>query len=49
MVSGLQHGIKYLFYKDKRLVKIRQWNWKDNIRLYAKRYIDRELNARKEE
>lgn len=32
---------------DKWLVKMRHWNWKNDIRLYAKRYIDRELNARK--
>jgi hypothetical protein len=49
MVSGLQHGVKYLFYKDKHLVKMRHWNWKDDIRLYAQRYIDQELNARQEE
>jgi len=47
MVSGQQHGVKYLFYKYKHLVKMRHWNWKDDIRLYAKRYIDQELNTTK--
>ena len=49
MVSELKHGVTYFFYKDKHLVKMRYWIWKDDISLYAKRYIDRELNARKEE
>ena len=49
MLSGLTKGLTYFFYKDGKLVKMRKWNWKQDIRLYAKRYIDNELSARKEE
>jgi len=49
MLSGLGKGLTYFFYKERKLVKMRRWNWKQDIRLYAKRYIDQVLNARKEE
>ena len=49
MLSGLKKGLTYFFYKDGKLIKMRWWNWKQDIRLYAKRYIDNELSARKEE
>ena len=44
MLSELQHGVRYFFYKDGNLVKMRHWNWEDIIVLYAKRYIDQELS-----
>lgn len=47
MLSGLGKGLRFFFYKDSRLVKIRDKNWKDDIRLYARTYIDQILNARK--
>lgn len=43
MLSGLKKGLTYFFYKDGKLVKMRRWNWKQDIRLYAKDYIEREL------
>lgn len=49
MLSGLKKGLKYFFYKGGKLVKMRDKNWKDDIRLYARIYIDQVLNARKEE
>lgn len=49
MLSGLMKGLKYFFYKDGCLVKMRNKIWKDDIRLYARIYIDQVLNARKEE
>lgn len=49
MLSGLGKGLRYFFYKDSHLVKIRDKNWKDNIRLYARTYIDQVLNIRKED
>lgn len=45
-VSKLYKGVRYYFYKDGKLVKIRNWNWKTDIILYAKRYIDQELRRR---
>lgn len=44
--SKLGKGVRYYFYKDKKLVKIRNWNWKTDIMLYAKRYIDQELKRK---
>lgn len=49
MLSGLGKGLTYFFYKDGKLLKMRRWNWKQDIRLYAKRYIDMELKAQKGE
>lgn len=49
MLSGWKKGLTYFFYKDGKLVKMRRWNWKQDIYLYAKRYIDNELNAHKVE
>lgn len=43
MLSGLKKGLTYYFYKDGKLIKMRRWNWKTDIRLYAKVYIEREL------
>lgn len=43
MLSGLKKGLTYFFYKDGKLIKMRRWNWKQDIRLYAKVYIEREL------
>lgn len=47
MLSGWKKGLTYFFYKDGKLVKMRRWNWKQDIYLYAKKYIDNELNAHK--
>ena len=47
MLSGQGKGITYFFYKKKKLVKIRRWNWEQDICLYAKRYIDNKLKAQK--
>lgn len=47
MISRLAHGVKYLFYKNKRLVKMRKRNWETDIKLYAKRYIDKEIEISK--
>lgn len=41
--SKLGGGVRYYFYKEDKLVKMRNWNWKTDIMLYAKRYIDQEL------
>lgn len=49
MLSGLGKGLRYFFYKDGHLVKMRDKNWKNDIRLYARTYIDQVLNARKKE
>ena len=49
MLSGLGKGLRFFFYKDKQLIKLRNKVWKDDIRLYAQTYIDQVLNARKEE
>ena len=49
MLSGIGKGLRFFFYKDGQLIKMRDKNWKDDIRLYAKAYIDQVLNARKEE
>ena len=38
--SKLHRGFRLYIYKDRELVKIRNWSWKDDIRLYAQRYID---------
>ena len=48
MLSGLGKGLTYFFYKDGKLVKMRRRKWEQDIRLYAKRYIDNELKTRKE-
>lgn len=48
MLSGLRKGLRYFFYKDGHLVKMRDKNWKNDIRLYARTYIDQVLNAKKE-
>lgn len=48
MLSGLGKGLRFFFYKDGRLIKMRDKVWKDNIRQYAQTYIDQVLNARKE-
>lgn len=44
MVSELLHGVRYFFYKNGTLVKMRWWNWKTDIRLYARTYIDQVLS-----
>ena len=49
MLSGLGKGLRFFFYKDGQLIKMRDKLWKDDIRLYARTYIDQVLNARKEE
>lgn len=49
MLSGLGKGLRYFFYKDGQLIKMRNKVWKDDIRLYAQNYIDQVLSARKEE
>lgn len=49
MLSGLGKGLRFFFYKDGHLVKMRYKVWKDDIRLYARTYIDQVLNTRKEE
>ena len=49
MLSKLGKGLTYFFYKDGQLVKMRRLNWKQDIRLYAKRYIDMELKEQKRE
>lgn len=49
MLSGLGKGLRFFFYKDGQLIKMRNKVWKDNIRLYARTYIDQVLNARKED
>ncbi len=41
--SKIGKGVRYFFYKDGRLVKIRHRTFKKNILLYAKNYIDNEL------
>ena len=48
MLSGLGKGLRFFFYKDGKLIKMRHKVWKDDIRLYARTYIDQVLNARKE-
>lgn len=48
MLSGLGKGLRFFFYKDKQLIKMRDKVWKDDIRLYAQTYIDQVLNIRKE-
>ena len=47
MLSGLGKGLTFFFYKNGQLVKMRYQVWKDDIRLYARTYIDQVLNARK--
>lgn len=42
--SKLYKGVRCYFYKDNKLVKMRNWNWKDDITQYAKVYIDQVLN-----
>ena len=49
MLSGLGKGLRFFFYKDGHLIKMRDKVWKDDIRHYARTYIDLVLNARKEE
>ena len=49
MLSGLGKGLRFFFYKDGHLVKMRDKVWKDDIRLYVRTYIDQVFNARKEE
>lgn len=41
--SRLTKGIRCYFYKDGRLVKMRNKHWKTDIIQYAKSYIDLEL------
>ena len=41
--SKLHKGVRYYFYKNGRLVKMRNWNWKTDINQYAKVYIDQVL------
>lgn len=41
--SKLNKGVRCYFYKNGKLVKIRNKNWKTNIIQYAKTYIDLEL------
>ncbi len=48
MESGLGKGLRFFFYKDGQLIKMRHKVWKDDIRLYARTYIDQVLNVRKE-
>ena len=43
MLSKLQQGVTYYFYRGERLVKMRWMNWKNDIEHYAKVYIEREL------
>lgn len=38
--SKLGKGFRLYIYRDGHLLKIRDWSWKDDIFLYAKRYID---------
>ena len=38
--SKVTKGIRIYFYKDDRLVKMRNKNWKTDIIQYAKNYID---------
>ena len=49
MLSGLGKGLRYFFYKDGQLIKMRDKVWKDDIRLYAQTYIDQVLNITNEE
>lgn len=49
MLSGLGKGLRFFFYKDGHLVKMRNKVWKDDIRLYARIYIDQVLNTIMEE
>lgn len=42
--SKLNKGLRYYFYKNGKLVKIRDMNWKTDIIQYAKVYIDQVLN-----
>lgn len=49
MLSGLGKGLRYFFYKDGQLVKMRDKVWKKDIRLYARTYIDQVLNTGKED
>lgn len=42
--SKLHKGVTYYFYKNGKLVKIRNWNWKSDITHYAKVYIDQVLS-----
>lgn len=39
-ISGIHKGVTWYFYSEGKLVKMRHWNWKTDIELYAKRYID---------
>ena len=49
MLSGLRKGLSFFFYKDGQLIKMRHQVWKDDIRLYARTYIDMVLNTKKKE
>jgi hypothetical protein len=49
MLSGLGKGLTFFFYKDGQLIKMRRQVWKDDIRFYARTYIDQVLDTRKEE
>ena len=42
--SKLYKGLRYYFYKDNKLVKIRDLNWITDIVRYAKTYIDQVLS-----
>lgn len=46
-LSGLGKGLRFFFYKDGQLIKMRHQVWKDDIRLYAQAYIDQILYAKK--
>ena len=48
MLSRLGKGVRYFFYKEGTLVKMRSWNWKQDIRKYAQNYINQVLNTPKE-
>lgn len=39
-ISGIGKGVRWFFYLDGKLVKIRDWSWKTDIALYARRFID---------
>lgn len=41
--SGLGKGVRWFFFKDGKLLRIRNKIWKTDINLYAKRFIDQVL------
>lgn len=42
--SKLHKGLRYYFYKDNKLIKMRDMGWKTDIIQYAKTYIDQVLS-----